>query len=58
VNVVLKAGILASCFLDGARWSNASVSYAAVSDIDEKDLAAFAEAFKQALKSAAEAPAR
>jgi anti-sigma factor RsiW len=40
-----------------ARWSDANMSYIAVSDIDEKDLAAFVEAFKQA-KPAAEAPAR
>jgi anti-sigma factor RsiW len=41
-----------------ARWSDANLSFIAVSDIDEKDLAAFAEAFKQAAKPAAEAPAR
>jgi hypothetical protein len=52
VNVVLKAGILATRFLDGARWSEANLS----SDTGEKDLGAFVEAFKQALKAAAEAP--
>ncbi len=52
------AGIVATRFLDGARWSDANVSYVAVSDIDKKDLAAFVEAFKQAHKPAAEAPAR
>jgi anti-sigma factor RsiW len=41
-----------------ARWSDANLSYVAVSDIDEKDLAAFVEAFKQAAKPAGEAPAR
>jgi len=41
-----------------ARWSDANMSYIAVSDIDEKDLAAFVDAFKQALKPAAEAPTR
>ncbi len=41
-----------------ARWSDANLSYIAVSDIDEKDLAAFVEAFKRALKPAAEAPTR
>jgi len=39
-----------------ARWSGPDLSYIAVSDIDEKDLAAFVEAFRQALKPAAEAP--
>ena len=37
-----------------ARWSDANLSYVAVSDIDEKDLAAFVEAFRQARKPAAE----
>ena len=41
-----------------ARWSDASMSFIAVSDIDEKDLAAFVESFKQMAKPAAEAPAR
>ena len=41
-----------------ARWSDPDLSYVAVSDIDEKDLAAFVEAFRQARKPAAEAPAR
>jgi anti-sigma factor RsiW len=40
-----------------ARWSNANLSYVAVSDIDEKDLAAFAEAFR-AQKPAGESPPR
>ena len=34
------------------------MSFIAVSDIDEKDLAAFVESFKQMAKPAAEAPAR
>ena len=37
-----------------ARWSDANLSYAAVSDIDENELAAFAEAFRQAQKPAGE----
>jgi len=41
-----------------ARWSDANLSYLAVSDIDEKDLAAFAEAFRAALKPAAEGTGR
>ena len=41
-----------------AHWSDANLSYVAVSDIDEKDLATFVEAFKQAAKPAAEAPTR
>jgi anti-sigma factor RsiW len=41
-----------------ARWSDPNLSYVAVSDIDEKDLAAFVEAFRQALKPATEAPGR
>ncbi len=40
-----------------ARWSDANLSYVAVSDIDEKDLAAFAEAFRAAQKPAGESPA-
>ncbi len=32
------------------HWSDASLSYVAVSDIDEKELAAFVEAFRQARK--------
>jgi anti-sigma factor RsiW len=41
-----------------ARWSDANLSYVAVSDIDEKDLAAFAEAFQAAQKPAGEPPVR
>jgi anti-sigma factor RsiW len=41
-----------------ARWTDANLSYVAVSDIDEKDLAAFVKAFNQTAKPAAEAPAR
>jgi anti-sigma factor RsiW len=41
-----------------ARWSDANMSLIAVSDIDEKELAAFVEAFKQAAKPATEGPAR
>ena len=41
-----------------ARWSDANLSYVAVSDIDEKELAAFAEAFRAAQKPAGESPAR
>jgi anti-sigma factor RsiW len=41
-----------------ARWSDPDLSYVAVSDIDGNDLAAFVEAFSQARKPAAEAPAR
>jgi anti-sigma factor RsiW len=37
-----------------ARWSDANLSYLAVSDIDEKDLAAFVEAFRAAQKPAGE----
>jgi anti-sigma factor RsiW len=37
-----------------ARWSDANLSYVAVSDIDENELAAFAEAFRQAQKPAGE----
>jgi anti-sigma factor RsiW len=41
-----------------ARWSDQNLSYVAVSDIDEQTLAAFVEAFRQALKPTAEAPAQ
>ncbi len=41
-----------------ARWSDANLGFVAVSDIDEKDLAAFVEAFSRARMPAAEAPAR
>jgi anti-sigma factor RsiW len=41
-----------------ARWSDANLSYVAVSDIDENELAAFAEAFRAAQKPAGESPAR
>ena len=41
-----------------ARWSDANLSYVAVSDIDENELAAFAEAFRAARKPAGESPAR
>jgi anti-sigma factor RsiW len=41
-----------------ARWSDANLSYVAVSDIDEKELVAFAEAFRTAQKPASESPAR
>jgi anti-sigma factor RsiW len=41
-----------------ARWSDANLNYVAVSDIDEKDLAAFAEAFRAAQKPPGESPAR
>ena len=41
-----------------ARWSDANLSYVAVSDIDEKDLGAFAEAFRAAQKPAAEGTGR
>jgi anti-sigma factor RsiW len=37
-----------------ARWSDANLSYVAVSDIDSKDLAAFVEAFRAAQKPAGE----
>jgi anti-sigma factor RsiW len=37
-----------------AHWSDANLNYVAVSDIDEMDLAAFAEAFRQAQKPAGE----
>ena len=41
-----------------ARWSDANLGYVAVSDIDENELAAFAEAFRAAQKPAGESPAR
>jgi anti-sigma factor RsiW len=41
-----------------ARWSDANLSYIAVSDIDEKNLGAFAETFRAAQKPAAEGTAR
>jgi anti-sigma factor RsiW len=41
-----------------ARWSDANLSFVAVSDIDENELAAFAEAFRAAQKPAGESPAR
>ncbi len=41
-----------------ARWSDANLSYVAVSDIDENELAAFAEAFRATQKPAGESPAR
>ena len=41
-----------------ARWSDANLSYVAVSDIDEKDLGAFAEAFRAAQRPAAEGTGR
>jgi anti-sigma factor RsiW len=41
-----------------ARWSDPNLSYVAVSDIDENELAAFAEAFRAAQKPAGESPAR
>jgi anti-sigma factor RsiW len=37
-----------------ARWSDANLSFVAVSDIDEKELAAFVEAFRRAGKPAGE----
>jgi anti-sigma factor RsiW len=40
-----------------ARWSDANLAYVAVSDIDEQELAAFVEAFRQAQKPASEGPA-
>jgi anti-sigma factor RsiW len=41
-----------------ARWSDANLSYVAVSDIDENELAAFAEAFRAAQKPAGEGTGR
>jgi anti-sigma factor RsiW len=39
-----------------ARWSDANLSYVAVSDMDETTLAAFVEAFRKGLKSTAGEP--
>ncbi len=39
-----------------ARWSDANLAYVAVSDMDEKTLADFVAAFRQAQKPAAEGP--
>jgi anti-sigma factor RsiW len=39
-----------------ARWSDANLAYAAVSDMDEKTLADFVTAFRQAQKPASEGP--
>ncbi len=41
-----------------ARWSDANLAYVAVSDMDERTLADFVQAFRQARNPAAEAPAR
>lgn len=41
-----------------ARWSDANLGYVAVSDIDEKELAAFAEAFRAAVKPPGEGSRR
>jgi anti-sigma factor RsiW len=41
-----------------ARWSDASLAYVAVSDMDEQTLAEFVAAFRQAGKPASEAPAK
>lgn len=41
-----------------ARWSDANLAYVAVSDMDEKTLAEFVEAFRQAQKPASEGSAR
>ncbi len=41
-----------------ARWSDANLAYLAVSDMDEKGLAEFVEAFRQAQQPASEAPAK
>ena len=42
-----------------ARWSGANLAYVAVSDMDEKTLAEFVEAFRRAqASSASEPPAR
>ncbi len=37
-----------------ARWSDANLAYVAVSDMDEKTLAEFVAAFREARKPAAE----
>jgi anti-sigma factor RsiW len=41
-----------------ARWSDANLAYVAVSDMDERTLADFVQAFRQARSPAAEAPAQ
>jgi anti-sigma factor RsiW len=41
-----------------ARWADANLAYVAVSDMDEKTLAEFVEAFRQAQKPTSEAPAK
>ena len=41
-----------------ARWSDANLGYVAVSDIDENELASFAEAFRSAVKPAGEGSGR
>ena len=41
-----------------ARWADANLAYVAVSDMDEKTLAEFVEAFRQAQRPASEAPAK
>ena len=41
-----------------ARWSDANLAYVAVSDMDERTLADFVQAFRQMRRPAAEAPAR
>jgi anti-sigma factor RsiW len=41
-----------------ARWSDPNLAYIAVSDMDEKTLADFVAAFRQAQKPASEGPAR
>jgi anti-sigma factor RsiW len=41
-----------------ARWSDANLAYVAVSDMDERTLADFVQAFRQARNRGAEAPAR
>jgi anti-sigma factor RsiW len=41
-----------------ARWADANLAYVAVSDMDEKTLAEFVEAFRQAQKPVSEAPAK
>jgi anti-sigma factor RsiW len=40
-----------------ARWADANLAYIAVSDMDEKTLADFITAFRQAQKPASEGPA-
>jgi anti-sigma factor RsiW len=41
-----------------ARWTDANLAYVAVSDMDEKTLAEFVDAFRQAQRPAGEGPAR